>query len=135
MSVIADDFIYLAPGFNIHIHEWARMGREREIQITISLPERGTINEGTFKVYDPTLTFTGEGDGIPLRKFVADNGLIAITIAGCKQNVLRRLLSAKQSLLLAEECLKVLEEPNDLSESLALQYWKDEEEAEIKIYE
>lgn len=135
MSVIADDFIYLDPGFNIHISEWTRWGREREILIVISLPERGNINSETFKVFDPTLTSTGEGEGIPLRKLIEDYGLLAITIAGCRQNVLKRILSAKQSLLIAEKCLRVLEEPNDLSESLALQYWKDEEAEETEVYE
>jgi len=115
--------------FNVGIDEWWSMdSRNREVRISIMLPDIGTLIDRSFKVFDPA-------KNTPLLELVEKDHLVERTIKGCEAAVLDSIYTHQKNMQKMEAALKELREPNDLSESIVLQNLKDEAEEEITVYE
>jgi hypothetical protein len=114
--------------FNVFIDEWWSMdSRDREIRVSIVLPELGTLVDKRFKVFDKTKTK-------PLLDLVEDSGILGIAVKGCEAAVLDSIHAHKRNLQKMESALEELRAPNDLSESILIRELKDEAAEEIAVY-
>ena len=115
--------------FNVFIEEWSGMeSRDREINVSIFMPELGTLVDKRFMVFDKV-------KNTPLLELVEDSGILAIAVKSCEASVLASIQVHKKNLAKMEAALEEVRGPNDLSESIILQQLKDYEAAEITVYE